>query len=1855
MTSPSQFINLDKQYGPESELFRQEWEEARKQRAQLVNDIATRLGLAKQLGSVDAADTAANTHEIFGQNADGSPTKYQASETAPNQHELNQLLGAAEVYGIANADKIPPQQLRQIIETRRLGAQVHSPTYGIGTPQWNNAMAASLGLAGAREMIGLAQSLPFVGDAIGRIASVRHADQAIARNVELIQSTVSPETASGLRYARAAGTVAGYVIPFEGVFRTLGLAGKLPFLAERAAQFRPFVRTFTKGALAAEILEGGNDHSIEDAAKRMAVAGTVSAGGEALFQDILPRVLEKVRSRFRAQTDSYYGYGGEGPLPPPGEEPAEWWFAGEQPSTGTSVTPYREPAPSPYGLPSGGPPALPPGGGGPLNPAETQVGLPAGHYEVPPQQIMSLPASTEQRNVVARATETDPLTSFGDRAALTKALENNNFSPSNSWVVFNGEQFKDIVKAHGASAGDQALSNFGVAIQRAAAELNIPPRLFRHATDEFAAIVPNDIAQQFADRASELSSQQVGVVSAKLQPIVSKTFNDANNRLLTTKSFVDEDAYWQGVKGTADLAPKLYDDPPIEPTRAFRRIGALMQRNDLDTQFLAGSQPELNSWMTSDPKFIYKQYANRGDPEGALNEYMQAERGARKIFADQFPENAALEVRQRLQFDAQAARAYPDVLAARLGVGPIRFAPKEAAAEASTLTKQATLIEAGNSNEILAKPELNELDVADAAMLKNGGGQIVIKNVGNPTALMQQVLRSSKTPQAWLPTHFQIVERNGSTDLILSDKEPITQKQIEQYKEFGFMKDQRATVNGRPVIILQPGAEKTATLDVKRRLWYVNTRDVMPGIGTELPPPRDAAKTYSEFKDYANAEMQKGFDRMGVQSPGDPWLSDETADQLPGLVNQFFRDNNINGELEQRTYESYFHSRRTDEIAALAPQEDRDLLDKATRELNKEANASPRLETTVESIAIAKGFRFIRDEDGVGGFLVDQNSELRIPVTDEDAAIEFLREINRELPDYSQSSSTPDELTDAGPHAANFGDPYDPTWQGGHEQYTESLGREWSRMQKALGDFMSDEEGAAGAAPPASPPPTPPAAVPPPSPPSGPRSSRTSTLAQQFQAANRSRPADVATLLRDLDSINLRMFEPFRRAALALEQRMFDIGIPEGKLWRSYEDISRSMDLKHNDEHPWLREASSVIAPFRSLFKRDGTVMKALLTRDPAQRTAYMVSKDFSQREMDAMQSLRELYQRFASNIAGKPTVDPADAENLFDYLRRVGINQGSGINNPYKTAATGLPGHFGFLPEFLEHHNFQIRQVDARTLTTQLVRGAMWQRHVAGPWQAMSDAWEVTKPASEIPTRLREEVGMWLDTVKYGHNPGWDPTIQGVRHILNFFGVPVTNSEVSRGWNWAFGNFYRAKLGGDPAVIFRDSISPWLAGVRIGFAPVTDAYARFFTNPTERAAMIQRGLKGGWLQEGAVKVPISEVFESPIVSQQGVSLLPPTLEARRQSLANIGDKIYDILPERLRQPIQGTVLDPLLPYTKLNEMNRVVAGDAGWHKAAKALAEYQNNISTDPMNFKKHMGQLMWDSAADVYPPPIQRSFQDLVNNAKYDAAANLMGNEAANSQGRYGTRESSIAIRRAGNVGRMGMTFGSFTQQYVAWMRESFGSYVPVAKRAAMATRYSGFTAVLGLAGAYTGWNFGKWMWHQSLSFAGGPWAQAAYQEFQNVSGRIAEATGQSLSPQQSDAVSRSRATSLSDDISSAPLEVFPYQRTLRAAGDFYSSVRGLNPVEATARRALTGEAGLGPDFRQVLQLPVVSPSDLEGAIAGQSEARAKFSPEELQVVDRLRHVPRAQQWRAWASYRDATRMQSTFPPSGGSGNRQ
>ena len=116
------------------------------------------------------------------------------------------------------------------------------------------------------------------------------------------------------------------------------------------------------------------------------------------------------------------------------------------------------------------------------------------------------PAQKEQAKAEhTRRLHTDPLTGFGNLAAWKKAKDAADADPDLAVLSLDSNNLKLTNDTLGHSKGDEMILRHGRAIEQASREVAGYARVFRYGGDEFAAIVPKDVAQRVINRAEELA------------------------------------------------------------------------------------------------------------------------------------------------------------------------------------------------------------------------------------------------------------------------------------------------------------------------------------------------------------------------------------------------------------------------------------------------------------------------------------------------------------------------------------------------------------------------------------------------------------------------------------------------------------------------------------------------------------------------------------------------------------------------------------------------------------------------------------------------------------------------------------------------------------------------------------------------------------------------------------------------------------------------------------------------------------------------------------------------------------------------------------------------------------------------------------------------------------------------------------------------------------------------------------------------------------------------------------------------------------------------------------------------------
>lgn len=1045
----------------------------------------------------------------------------------------------------------------------------------------------------------------------------------------------------------------------------------------------------------------------------------------------------------------------------------------------------------------------------------------------------------------------------------------------------------------------------------------------------------------------------------------------------------------------------------------------------------------------------------------------------------------------------------------------------------------------------------------EAAPIANQAGQL------HPDAVRRRSDAEGRFYDLWSEDFatFQ-PEVTYRTDVLVTAGRGISNKMVKEYEEFGMFSGQHATLaSGQDVVVVRPaGPDGLAT--VKNLYddfeYTVSGRQIMPGLTSEPMSGLDAPGLYNAFRNYAISTLERETTTAGVRQFD--WLGPETSSQLPRLMDDFFDTINLEGEVGRSALREFFDRQRVNDFRAVADPEDLAFEAAMKREAaSAVAEASLRDQDLpfLESAAESKGF--VLEEDPRSGFVVhDQHSGMFYAAGSEEAAEDFVRTFERSQPDYTPISDVPAELIESIPGGPNPGSNVD---------YIRGVREQVDDLEAQVDELESLVVAGGGGGF------TPPPGVPP-LPGGGegrflPPGEGRPTRRQQLRELYRDERERFGHLMDDLQSTVLQLM-PMRNFTQQVQELMNRSGVTEDRTWEIYNRIVTGITKAHNESIPYYSGIREILAPVRRRLIRKG-YMTRLLEMEPDRAWRAARGLGLNNDEIRALGQIRH----FFNSVFEEAGMDGASF--LFNYVPHVRNRARANHRNPFGDV-DNLPKEIQFFAEYARSGNIDFRQMDIGVLMSHWVRAWQFKKHVGEAFEEMSAHWEVNVPPSRrsVPNNIAENMKTWLEVVRFGHNSRSETLVRAPARIFRKMGIPVTETEVVGMYNTAFVNAYRAGLGLRPDVWFRDSIQPLLTASRIGdFKGMGKVYTDFFRDPAERAAMWERALRHGWVEKGMVQVAEAGAFTQEMPEMLDATLSPAERQ-RREMFASIGDVLRDRTPQAVRGGIQGTWADPLLVYTKEGEFNRLVSGEHGWRMASKALNQYRRAPEAPDA-----LTQLMKNSGALSWRGPVQRRFKELVRSGQDEAAAALLANEAANMQFRYGTREHSPLVQEAGMKGRLAMMFGTFTQQYAANIADGLAKDIPVPQRVGFAVRRNAVNAAVVAAAAASGWNFYKYLWPMSLTFAGGPAVGAAINAWNLATGFTAEMSGQYVDPQQQAAAEQwirkgEEGGRIPEAVRGMAGGFFPYAggaRTVRGFGQAFGGL-GTNPWEDVARFGLTGE---------------------------------------------------------------------------------
>lgn len=1743
-----QYPDYAQELGYGSPAWEREWDYFMRQRESLVNEALARSEAARVANQENQGQPPPGMEQhganwqmpftdLFARMQPGGRVTPPADLT---HSQYNDLLGAADMYGISNAESMHPDQLQMVVQARRAGmVEDRARRMAEGELDFSDQAIesvqqtlAAMGVGPTQAIFDAVQNVPFIGSILERTKTVQDADRWLSMVNEGYRSNLSVED-WGHTIGSGLGQMTGYVLAGGAILKGFAAAGAaIPGATAAWGSLGPI----SKGALAGlgveVVLEGGNPGELQ----MRRGPDPKNPGEDKLFVDVrrkgtatedetavplnlllpaagtalgaaIPAVLGRLQQSFRSR------YANNGRWSPRGEGRATWDprrrieeiiegeyeildpFAGELPP-GRDLSQLGPNG----GLPPGG--GLPPAGGGPRALPPGQPALPAGRgAAAPPAQPRALPPAAGQAGPQAGSAD-EVLTS------LPPELQQN-------------EQIRRMI-------GD--------------------------------LIEQRNVAQRMAD----------------MDPLVNLGNKRALNRALPT----------------AEADPGM--QVVVFDARRFKAVNDTYGHLEGDEVLLhfANTLDGVANEMGIPPR----NFRQGGDEFSALVPRDQAEQfrslvveRSRREYTDGIVTHLDGWVADDFATADAQLMAYKETVrdpSARVGV-------TEAVAEANTLTKHAQIAESPALNELAVRPEFDDFDVAKALIAKAPHETSVIRGVGDLGKVIRRIAQS-QVEGGIGPQDFRVVQRGDRTDILVRGDKGLSNKQVNEYRDYGMFAGQRGYWRGNEVVIEQPGSNMVGVRGKgSKEPTMVPASELQ--VGNRSVTAVGAPEAFTDLRKFVGRYMANEAEKAGIPLP--PWYSDQTTSQLPRLMEDFLDKQGITNAIEREAWKAYFNEEWIEGFKRLAPEElaESRAMQKAAAQEVTQAAVQDRLPIqTIEDIAATKGFAFVPEtgpNNTGGGMLVDEFSDLRVPVDDERAAVEFIRNFEREIPDNAPMTSAIDAIENV-PGGMNPGNNREPDFIDAVQQ-TRASARNTKRAETQL---MELERAAANLDDltrptpmvPAGGGPTPPGGGPPGrgnlpggGGPGGKLPPGEFTLGQQFAQADKDALGKIEQMQ---NSVLLRYGAPMRRYMLKMQQALEDAGI-DARNWTDYDDLTRAYSIMHNEAEPWLNQATDLVKKLNRKWRRDGTAVNIEEIGEPGSKLRAMKSVGYSDAQIEAQQQLRPMLDEL-HRIAG----ETGPIGYIFDYLPHLRLYQTKMQGaKAFDAWERELPSEFQWFARELREGEVQIRQMDLGVLLTKYIRGLFFERHVAPTYNMMTQKWSDPR----IPDSIAGPVTGWLKTVKTGMSPKYDMAVNGVADALQSMKIPVTESEVARLWSFTLANMYRGGLGLRPDVIFRDSIQPLMAGAQLGFKYTRQAYMDFFKNPVNRDLMWEMALKHGWVQKSMPQVISAEVFTRPAMTGAGNPQFGPGQEAWRERGARVGDLIYDMTPEYFRSGVQGTWVDPLHFYTKEGEFNRLITGWMGWRRAEEALGQMAPTVSID---------ETMKASGANMYPRPIQDKARSLLMNQDEEGFKALMANEAANSQFRYGLLEQPVGVREAGTKGKFALQYGTFTQQYSSWMRERLtnGS---ARERAEFAARYGTVAGALTLAGAKLGWDFSKWMWHQSIGWYAnlGPMVEGAIGGWRAGGGAllgVVEGEDAYITPEQRRAMQQVGSGDVARGIAS---QVNPVRGGIQTFQNFANIPGGPNPVEQTVRTALTGQPGMGPTFERFFEGDQWMPYEVNPTNAG------------------------------------------------------
>lgn len=1184
----------------------------------------------------------------------------------------------------------------------------------------------------------------------------------------------------------------------------------------------------------------------------------------------------------------------------------------------------------------------------------------------------------------------------------------------------------------------------------------------------------------------------------------------------------------------------------------------------------------------------------------------------------------------------------------------------QAAAEAANgVSKQATVMESSTLPDIVGKTQLTDADVIDAAKANSPGTQAVVRDIGRPLDVLTEhpdvrfVERSvgmTSEDQARIASLERVANGlNVSRDLRELARNQIealqakatrvdalignwSEDQIAQYNKWG-------TYEGNIVVAASSGTEgevlKISPKGVATLKRTGGGPPVRVRVDNLLPsrygePQYNGPDLWNSFKADLLHTMNEEAQKANM-APVESLWDVRVASQMQSHLEDYLDRRGITDQGTRFAIDRAINSRWVEEARDLDP-EARDIQaaagDRAIAAANEDEVSDLPLPVSIEEKAQSRGFIWITAAGKDGGVLRDNlNPEgaFEVPIETDAAAEEFLRTVDRTLPDLTPASDIPADVMETAPTDTTI-EPRLPVEEHADllDQSLEDFQRRWEAEQAADVEAALKEARAAAAreqfrglqqeataaqeqmyqdalnrgvedmaihapgvggppGPPTVPPHTPPGALPGPEP-------APDTLGAQFARMRRNN-FDKLEELRSKFSHNL--FRYTRYLMSKVERELVKSGITLGRAWRDMEALETAHTQALNHAQPWLKEWGEIMREFPQRLLREGHVTRIHEFEDPAARAAaylrlqtkYGFSNERFDRMLVADARISDFMHRWFEFLTEDPAFSLTAEREIFRYMPHVRARQATGAPDPFDSR-NFLSPNMQYFAEFAREGNVQFRIMDARELGSMVIRAGMFKKYEAAPWENLVRAWQDPR----VPPEFQKLMLGHAHLMRYGYDSTGDLAIRGVQGLAKLIGFPVTKQGAARLLGIPMNGMYMSKFAGRPSVFFRDAIQPLMALAKVNAGFISGTYADVIgskmRDPAALKEIYKRGLEGGWVIEEQPAFEAAGAFETGARDYRELSGLTPRQKANREMMARISDVTRE-LPDWLVRPSEST-LSTIRWYAKEQKLNRLIVGESAFRQATTAINEFRRSqvtaaIARDPSQAMSYE-QLANRARFSSFEEPIANRLKEHIDAGNDEEAAKLFAREVANwSQFKYGRRENPQALR--GTTGRFLAMFGSFTGQFLEGVN-SVLSNGTAAHRARAAMVLGGISWGLYELEKETGWKFGKWAWTGAVKYAGGPGVEMLAKAAGAFGGTMALSDDRKPSPFQQEVLNE---IGQSSPISMAA-NFFPYTGYIGSAAELSAAMQGTNPIEQAARYTITGERGSASDFKRIMQQNVV-----------------------------------------------------------------